>query len=273
MKRRQFIRVAATTAVASAVLLESVGAQTCPTCNVRVRRGLTQLGSSEWNAFVAAMMRTNLVTGALKPTLSDSFAREFESNYDSFMQYDANMLSGLARLRRLLADFERLLQRFQSVSIPYWNFSAEASAPDQSSIFSVNRMGGNGVGLGHFVQDGIFANWTNGYPGLLDIIPLRAPIRRRFDEGGTIAPWASMAEVDDIIAQTPTLDLLTEKLTSQVLMPVFDGIGGEFSTRLCPNDPIFWLAACYIDKRFGDWLQMHPEAPQPDPVCYQYSAG
>jgi tyrosinase len=204
--------------------------------------------------------------------LSDTFAREFESNYDAFMTYDANLLSGLARLRRLLVDFERLLQRIDSsVSLPYWDFSADASSPAQSSIFSTSRMGGNGVGLGHVVQDGAFAHWTNGYPGLLNIVPLRAPIHRSFDGGSTIAAWTSQADVDGIIAQTPTLDLLTERLMSLVLRPVFDGIGGDLSTRLSPNDPIFWLATCYVDKRFGDWLRIHPEAPQPDPVCYVYS--
>jgi tyrosinase len=272
MKRRQFIQAIAATAISSA-LLGRVEAQACPAClgPARFRRSFTQLTGSEWNAFVAAMNQTNIVIGALQPTLSDIFARDFESNYDSFMTYNPYFISGLARLRRFLVDFEGLLQRFSpSLCLPYWDFPADASSPAQSSIFLASYMGGNGVGLGRVVQDGAFQTWTNGYPGLLNIVPLRAGIHRRFDGGSTIKPWVPLADVDNIIAQTPTLDLLTEKLMSLVLRPVFNGIGGDLSTRLSPNDPIFWLAACYIDKRFSDWLQMHPEIPQPDPVCYVY---
>jgi tyrosinase len=35
-------------------------------------------------------------------------------------------------------------------------------------------------------------------------------------------------------------------------------IGGTMGPSTSPNDPVFWLHHCYVDKLWADWQRMHP---------------
>ena len=37
-------------------------------------------------------------------------------------------------------------------------------------------------------------------------------------------------------------------------------VGGNMSTRSSPNDPVFWLHHCNIDRLWAVWQQLHPNA-------------
>lgn len=273
MKRRHFIQAMATTAFAcSSIRSRAVEARlSCPP--ISVRRDFLALSNLEWAKFSAALGQTNEpLLGLLLPTVSDRFAQEYSTYQPYFMTCGLDSISGLARLRQFLVRFEQELQRIDpSVSLPYWSFPLDAQAPEASEVFSPAFMGGNGQGFNSHVVDGSFAFWTCGYPGLLDSVPLRHALSRRFNDGERILPWATSEEVNLIIQQSQTIDALTGGLMGGVLPGVFGGIGGDISTQLAPNDPLFWLVSCYIDKLFGDWLQMHPEAPQQDADCYRYA--
>ena len=271
MKRRAFIQSAAlATALCSAMTSGFSKAQASPV--PYVRRDYSTLSQAEWAAFVAAVKHTNIATlGLVRPTKYDSFAFEFAHNFDSYQNYSANALSGLARYRRLLVDFEMALKSSDpGVSLPYWDFSVDWQAPQSSAIFTPTYLGGNGQGLLDSVVDGAFAPWQVGYPGLLNVLPLPHVLRRHFNSGPSIQSFASPQAISNIIAQSVTLNDLSSQLLGSAAPLVFDGIGGDMATTFSPNDPIFWLVMCYIDKLFSIWLQLHPTAPQPDPVTYTY---
>ncbi|WP_213949822.1 tyrosinase family protein [Luteibacter sp. dw_328] len=273
MKRRHFIQGMATAAFAYAATRSGALKAQLSCSSIYVRRDYLALSSSERANFVDALKRTNRPRlGLPLPTVYDGFAQEYSTYQKSFLTCGADSQSGLSRLRQFLMRFERELQRIDpSVSLPYWNFPLDSQAPERSLVFSPDLMGGNGQGSHSEVVDGSFAHWTLGYPGLLDLVPLRHFLRRAFNDGDRIAPWTSPEEVAAVLQQSQTIDSLTAGLMDSVVPRVFAGVGGDISTGLSPNDPLFWLVACCIDKLFGDWLKIHPEAPQPDVVCYQYA--
>jgi hypothetical protein len=38
-------------------------------------------------------------------------------------------------------------------------------------------------------------------------------------------------------------------------------VGGTMGPSTSPNDPVFWLHHCYIDKLWADWQRLHPNEP------------
>ncbi|GAA3004698.1 hypothetical protein GCM10020229_15770 [Kitasatospora albolonga] len=38
-------------------------------------------------------------------------------------------------------------------------------------------------------------------------------------------------------------------------------VGGMMSTGMSPNDPVFWLHHCFIDKLWSEWQKRHPSSP------------
>lgn len=272
MKRRHFIQAMAAAAFSYAAI-GSGALQAQPICSaVSLRRDYRALTNSQWSTFVAAMKRINRpLPGIPLPTVYDGFVQEYSVYQPTFLTCGFDKPSGLTRLRQFLLRFEQALQAVDpSVTLPYWNFPLDAEAPDASGVFSPAFMGGNGHGFDHDVVDGAFASWTVGYPGLLDVAPVRHTLSRQFAGGDRITPWDTPESVATVL-QSPTIDALTGALMGAVAARVFTGIGGDMSTLFAPNDPLFWLVACYIDKLFDDWLQAHPEAPQPASVCYRYA--
>jgi tyrosinase len=274
MKRRQFMQAVAATAVPYA-LVHGGSARAQVTCSPPyVRKEFRTLTSSEWSAFVAAVKCTNFdLLGLFRPTVYDSFTHKFRENITAPDADTANGFNGPARQRKFLADFEKKLKEADpSVSLPYWNVTADAQYPEQSTLFSPAYMGGNGRPLfGDAVLDGSFAGWQVGYSDLPNRPIVPHTLQRHFNGNGHINPFPSPEEVADAIQVSPTVDEFRQKML-RILGLAANGIGGDMSSPFtAPNDPIFWLVKCYIDKLYSDWLQLHPEAPQPDAVCYSYA--
>jgi virginiamycin B lyase len=52
-----------------------------------------------------------------------------------------------------------------------------------------------------------------------------------------------------------------ERLPSQMHNRIHNYIGGTMGPPTSPNDPIFWLHHCYVDKLWADWQRLHPTEP------------
>jgi len=274
MKRRQFMQAVAATAVSYA-LVHSGSARAQVTCSPPyVRKEFRTLTSSEWSAFVAAVKCTNFdLLGLFRPTVYDNYTHEFSENIKAPDADTANGFNGPARQRKFLAGFEaKLKETDPSVSLPYWDFTIDAQAPATSQLFTAAYMGGNGRSLfGDAVLDGSFAGWQVGYADLLNLPIVPHTLRRHFNQNGSINPFLSSEQVAYVVQSSTTVDAFTQNV-SPIWQHVGIGIGGDMSSpSTAPNDPIFWLVKCYIDKLYSDWLQLHPEAPQPDAVCYSYA--
>lgn len=269
MKRRYFIQAMAGAAVSLAAIRSgAVLAQ--PGCSlIYVRRECRDLPSLGWSNFVAAVKRMNRpVLPHLQKTPYDDFCQKY-----SILLTCGDLLAptSMYRVRKLLLEFESRLRRVDSsISLPYWNFSIDAPAPEQSVVLSSAFVGGNGRGVDSLVEDGPFAGWSVGYPDSPGIAPVRHILSRQFDQRDRISGFHSPQAISSILLHSQTIADLSTQL-QPVVAKVFAGVGGDINTDFAPNDPLFWLVACYIDKLLGDWLQMHPEATQPDPVCYQYA--
>ncbi|WP_162999490.1 tyrosinase family protein [Burkholderia sp. Nafp2/4-1b] len=227
--------------------------------------------------FISAVQKINArsLLGAVTATQYDVFSRDHAVNAQQYLQYTTdNPPTGLARYRQLLLSFEQALQaQNQSVTLPYWNFPIDFASPEKSAVLSQKYMGGNGTGAGSTVSDGPFSGWQVAYPGLDELVPVVHVLRRAFDQGATISPWASPEFFALTVQTSPDLATFTQRVMGAT-SNVFTGIGGQFGdmgTTNSPNDPLFWIVMAYVDNLYGRWLSNHPEAPQPAPVCYNYA--
>lgn len=203
--------------------------------------------------------------------------------------------------REFLMQLENDLQEINSsITLPYWNWTIDAALPDpkRSEIWAVDIMGGDGDPADeNRVADGPFAysagNWPipdgHGGPALL----------RQF---ATIMPTLPTAEdvklaMDEVLYDTPPFSSspfvvgfrnriegwVTQRGDPRVKTPgsqlhnrVHLWVGGSMVPMTSPNDPVFFLHHCFIDKIWADWQaanetlwreQGYPgTAPQYNPV-------
>jgi tyrosinase len=168
--------------------------------------------------------------------------------------------------------------------LPYWDWSEDAQLgdPATSPLWADDFMGGNGAeGDGWRVATGPFAhaggNWPipehHGGPALL----------RRFGVSATSLP----TEVDvglalrELLYDTPGYDSspftlgfrnrlegwITRRADPNVTTPgsqlhnrVHLWVGGSMEPMTSPNDPVFFLHHCFVDKIWADWQQLQRQA-------------
>jgi tyrosinase len=211
----------------------------CPV-GVLKRKEFRNLSRSEWNEFVHAVQAEML--GA-SPTPYDATVRTHLVVAGSVYGYPLFF----PFLRAYLSSFERRLQRsYPTITIPYWDSSLDAQAPEQSPVFRPEFMGGNGVREGECVLEGPFGGWKPRFPS-------SHCLRRAFDRAPRIAPWPSSERVASWIESAPNYHALRVAIENNVDGAVHNGMGGDMMGMQAPNDPIFWLHAAYVDKIWADW--------------------
>jgi hypothetical protein len=168
--------------------------------------------------------------------------------------------------REFLRRFERDLQAIDpQVTLPYWDWTVDNSPT--SSLWDPSFLGGNGRPSDGWVTTGPFAhstgNWTLVFDG--------PALRRRF---GLSAP-AGLSTPSDVTwaLSDPTYDVapwsmfvssgFRNKLEGWVNGPLLHNlthvwVGGSMGPMSSPNDPVFFLHHCFVDKLWADWQRMHP---------------
>ncbi|MDJ0346192.1 tyrosinase family protein [Streptomyces sp. H10-C2] len=168
--------------------------------------------------------------------------------------------------RRFLLQFEQELQRINaSVTLPYWDWTVDRTAG--SSLWAADFLGGTGRGSDGQVTSGPFAFSTGNWP-----INIRVDNRRylRRSLGAASRPLPTGPEVDSVLAMT-VYDTAPWNSTSDGFRNHLEGwrgvnlhnrihlwVGGQMATGVSPNDPVFWLHHCYIDKLWADWQRRNP---------------
>lgn len=174
--------------------------------------------------------------------------------------------------RELLLRFEAALQvEVPGVMLPYWDWSP--------AIFTdafLGPNGGSGGATGGVVRTGLFAydipgTGTNTFPlpsfyptdlsgwairSDLDDTADGVRLRRFFDSSGTeVLP--QFADVDAILGATTAANFrsLLEAGSTMVSShnEVHRYIGGHMGGGASPNDPIFWLHHCNLDRLWAMW--------------------
>jgi len=226
---------------------------------MRCRKNQATLTAQEKARFVAAVL-------ALKAN----------GTYDQYVALHVNNMPSAHRgpaffpwHREMLRRFELDLQAIDStVTLPYWNWTVDNLVT--SSIWGTDFMGGNGQPSDGKVMDGPFAfdagNWTLAGGGFL---------ARRIGAGSAATLPAAM-DLSTALGTTPydqspyndgfalggfrnTLE--GWKNGPQLHNRVHVWVGGSMSPSSSPNDPVFFLHHCFIDKCWADWQALHPTEP------------
>jgi len=191
--------------------------------------------------------------------------------------------------REMLMQLEGDLQSIQpGVTLPYWDWTQDAADPGQSPVWSQGFMGGNGDPADqHRVQEGAFAqkygNWPvpaypeDGLPGtglkrqfgqLVSSLPTVDDLQMAMREGLYDEPNYNSSPFNRGF-RNRLEGWITQRGDPQVTTPgsqlhnrVHLWIGGNMLAMTSPEDPVFFLHHCFVDKIWADWqAQMKLDKP------------
>jgi tyrosinase len=181
--------------------------------------------------------------------------------------------------REFLIRFEKDLQRISrdpNLGLPYWDWTVDNSPT--SSIWADTFMGGNGNGdpdwavtTGPFRRDEWELRVRGTDPDTGEEEP--AYLRRRFGANNLKLP--TQKDVQDTLSATPfDVEPWNDKSASgfrnraEGYIPeagrphmhnaVHNWVGGSMIPITSPNDPVFFLHHCFMDKLWADWQTLHP---------------
>ncbi|WP_068034861.1 tyrosinase family protein [Psychrobacter sp. P11G5] len=185
-------------------------------------------------------------------------------------------------IRRFELDLDRLVP---GVTLPYWDWASDAADPMNAVVWTNDLMGGNGSGASRVVRSGPFAyddadpdnSWVIiNYLGLPD-----GGLVRNFGSRRNTPNLPTQADIDEI-QQISTYDSGNFDTSSvgyrganEGRIPVngktpppsnthalvHEWIAGSMMLGTSPNDPVFFLHHCFVDKLWADWQALHPTVP------------
>jgi tyrosinase len=177
--------------------------------------------------------------------------------------------------RVLLRQFELELQAVDSsVTLPYWDWTVDRTA--HSSLWAAGFLGGDGTGSTGQVTDGQFAGAVGRWPITVKDDPadpsfLRRRIGARSDARKLptaarqskaleltpydVAPWDDMLRDQQDPAQWGGFRIGLEVPLHNL---VHRWVGGNMLDMSSPNDPVFWLHHCNLDRLWATWQFAHP---------------
>ncbi len=186
--------------------------------------------------------------------------------------------------REFLMQVETDLRAIDSsIAIPYWDWTADAAMPDPSAspIWDDNFLGGNGVEADDWrVASGPFAfskgNWPipEGHdgPALLRQFGVWTPTLPT-TEDLTLALRETFYDTPNFNSSPFTIgfrnrlegwvtqrgDSRVRTAGSQLHNKVHVWVGGSMLPMTSPNDPVFFLHHCFVDKVWADWQALQRE--------------
>lgn len=227
---------------------------------MRCRKNQSTLTSEEKARFVNAVL-------ALK---ADGTYDQFVADHMSNMSNAHRGPAFLPWHRQFLDRFELELQRIDSrVTLPYWDWSIDNSP--LSSIWGDDFMGGDGRASDGRVMSGPFAYDAGNFPLLYD----GPDLRRRFGASIIATTLPTPADMANALAETvydvapygsgSTLAGFRNTLEGwrngpQLHNRVHVWVGASMGLDSSPNDPVFFLHHCFVDKLWADWQALHPAA-------------
>lgn len=227
---------------------------------LRCRKNQASLTPLERSRFVAALI-------ALKAA----------GTYDQYVQDHVNFMAGAHRgpaffpwhrefLRRLELDLQAI---DSTVTLPYWDWTVDNSP--SSSIWNADFMGGNGQPSDGKVVTGPFAEATGDWPLNVETGGSFGYLRRRFGLSAPSLP--SAASLSTALTTTPydaapwndgwSTGGFRNRAEGWYSGPqlhnlVHVWIGGSMAPASSPNDPVFFLHHCFVDKIWADWQVANP---------------
>ena len=236
------------------------------TTTTRIRKNQANLTANERAAFVSAVK-------ALKS----------DGRYDMIVnEHRTAMLSirpdpahggpaFFAWHRECLRRYELLLQSVNpSVTLPYWDWTRDGSAT--SSIWGADFMGGNGDASSDWrVTSGPFAYSTGEWTLTVNDTPDTPPyLRRTFGLSGDALPTST--QVNSALTMVPydaspwnfdtDINRSFRKYTEWNIHDVTHRwVGGNMLQAASPNDPVFFLHHCNLDRLWAMWQRRNATEP------------
>ena len=242
---------------------------------MRVRKNVKHLSNAEKTAFVNAVLALKTRPSVLHPTNANL------SRYDDYPELHMNAMMaspGWAHRRPAFFPWHRvMLLQFENdlvaidpnVTIPYWDWPDSASDP-----FTATFLGGDGDPMdSDKVKTGPFAagSWTLNVkddpsdPGFL---------QRAFGADSTAMELPTSSDVDTALnidyydsypwANASSGLRMNVEYTLHNLVHRY--IGGTMGGMTSPNDPVFWLHHCNIDRLWALWQRVHTGASPYQPA-------
>jgi len=175
--------------------------------------------------------------------------------------------------RAFILDLEKELQQVSGnndLGLPYWNWP---EGDGSASIWDDNLMGGNGDPADNdIVKTGPFrqGEWT-----IVTLLGNPAgPLIREF--GVQVTTLASQTDVTNALSTMPYDASLWNTSSNPSFRNRLEGwygatgpglhnrghvwVGGSMLPMTSPNDPVFFLNHCFVDKLWADWQTQNPGA-------------
>jgi tyrosinase len=224
---------------------------------LRCRKNQSTLTSLEKSRFVAALLTLKAGGGYDQFVMDHMGAMADAHRGPAFLPWHRQYLLRLEEALRAIDS---------SVTLPYWDWTVDNSPA--SSIWDPSFMGGDGRPSDGWVTTGPFAhssgNWNLVHDG--------PALRRRF--GLSVPTLPASNDLISALAQT-VYDVSPYNTSSssgfrnhlegwisgpQLHNRVHVWVGGSMGPMSSPNDPVFFLHHCFVDKCWADWQTMHPGA-------------
>jgi tyrosinase len=250
----------------------------------RVRKNILNMTQGERNLFIQAILtlknKTNNITFN---SPYDDFVKvhmdsmEYGHSHDQYWSAHQNALLPWHRL--YIYHFESLLRAqpgFETVTVPYWNWTE--TAKEDILPFTEDFMGGAGDaegwgdGLKTWVSKGEFAynegrgKWRTvtqpSFIGEPEPALARHPAENLFDKN-LVEPHIleEIQTIEKFVINAPIGSGFSIQLNNKLHNQIHNEVGGDMATEASPNDPIFWLHHCMLDKVWADWQESHPNTP------------
>lgn len=186
--------------------------------------------------------------------------------------------------RYFCRELELALQTIKpNVTLPYWNWAADAANPAGAALWNTNPaqriyIGGDGTGPGGVVDTGPFANWT----ALIEdsagnMVPRPGGILRSLGTASGVPQFPTAAQVNDAVQNMAVYDTSPWRTAStgsfrnrlegwaqnsgetgsQLHNRIHLWVGGDMGPGTSPNDPVFFLHHCNIDRLWALWQYAH----------------
>lgn len=172
--------------------------------------------------------------------------------------------------RRFIWDFERELQRVSGnpdLGLPYWNWP---SGGENASMWNDDLLGGDGNALTGVVETGPFreGEWSVINSSGVDTGPLTRFFGRSSPQ---VSRLSTQAEIDQVLAITPYDSPPWQAGSAPSFRDQIEGwsgpnlhnrghvwVGGSMLPMTSPNDPVFFMHHCMVDKVWHEWQQRFP---------------
>lgn len=258
---------------------------------MRIRRSVNRLGAAEKADYVRAVKALKEEKARAAPGPA---GEQFQGSWYDWYVWVHEVAAPLYHQcplflpwhRLFIMSFEKSLSERlgKDFALPYWDWANDAAEPESAHLWAADFLGGDGapdagvalVGLDSRVpvRDGPFAGWATFGD------PLRPTLERQFrmnlwqnQDQGLPKPedvdWALAATVYDMPPwNSNSPDGFRNRLEGFPVAPrteitlhnrVHMWIGGSMLPMTSPNDPVFFLHHCNVDRLWSRWQALHPD--------------